>query len=151
MNISTAGFSETAQSLENYRRQEQSRWREAESFGLRSQLREELGDVWEECRGSNWDGHQAIPVSQESLRYTYQLLEVLPLDLPSPSLSAEPCGELTLEWYASARRLLSVSVSADGELHFAALLGPNRIYGTEVFQGQLPRTLVKLVQEVGRR
>jgi hypothetical protein len=151
MSTNTAGFSPTAQFIDSYRHREQFRWRETDSFGVDHFLLEDLYDVWEECRVRNWDGHQAVPVSRDSLRHTYQLLEVLPSGLPTPSLCAEPCGEVTLEWYASPRRLLSVSVSADGELHYAALLGRKRQYGTEVFQGEFPATLAQIVREVFRQ
>jgi hypothetical protein len=113
-------------------------------------LFDELGAVWEECRRPNWDGYGAQPVSQDTLRNAYVLIESLPLGCPGPSIGAEPDGELTLEWHCSPRRTLSVSVTPYGELHFAALLGPNRFYGTEAYFGEIPDRILNLISQVYR-
>ena len=89
-----------------------------------------------------------MPVTQETLRNAYILLESLPLGFPAPSISAEPDGNLTLEWHRSARRTLSVSVTADGYLHYAALLGASRVYGTEAFFDEIPDAIRDLVYRV---
>jgi hypothetical protein len=44
---------------------------------------------------------------------------------------------------------LSVSVSPDGELHYAALLGLSKAYGTEPFFGEAPRPILDLIFRVG--
>jgi hypothetical protein len=111
-------------------------------------VREELGAVWEECRHPGWDGFGAAAVSQDSLQNTYILLESLPLGFPLPSISAEPDGQLTLEWYRSPGQTFSVGVDPDGYLHYAGLLGPNRRYGTEAFFGELPEVIQRCIQEV---
>jgi|GEM_PF-385555 uncharacterized protein (TIGR04255 family) len=113
-------------------------------------LFDELATVWEECRHPNWDGYGAQPVSQDTLRHAYVLIESLPLGCPAPSIGAEPEGELTLEWYRSPRRALSVSVTPYGELYFAALLGPNRFYGTEAHFGEIPERILDLISQVYR-
>ena len=109
---------------------------------------DELGGVWNECNTPNWDGFGAIAVSQETLRNAYCVLESLPAGFPPPSIGAEPDGAITLEWHCSARRTLSVSVDDSGDLHYAALLGPNRQFGTEVFDGELPEKLQAIISEV---
>jgi len=48
----------------------------------------------------------------------------------------------------SRRRTLSVSVSPEGELHDAALIGPNRAFGTETFFDEVPVTIVDLIRRV---
>jgi hypothetical protein len=52
------------------------------------------------------------------------------------------------EWHRSRRRTLSVSVSPEGELHDAALIGPNRAFGTETFFDEVPVTIVDLIRRV---
>ncbi|MBI1902176.1 MAG: hypothetical protein HYS13_13835 [Planctomycetia bacterium] len=76
------------------------------------------------------------------------LTEALPLGFPAPSIGAEPDGDLTLEWHCSPRRTLSVSVSPEGDLDYAGLFGPNRTYGTEVFYGEVPETILRLIRRV---
>lgn len=110
--------------------------------------RDELITLWQACRHSDWDGFGAEPVTEDVLRNAYLFLESLPRGLPDPSLGAEPDGQLTLEWHKSACRTFSVSVSPDGELHYAALIGPNKSYGTEVFFGEAPAAIIELVRRV---
>lgn len=148
MSMTTAGFSDAARSVDDYRRQEVSWLRNSEAFGLNSRLYEELAEVWGDCQQENWDGHSALPVSRETLRNAYELLEMLPSDLPTPSISAEADGLLTLEWYCSPTRLLSVSISPENELHYAALFGLNRTYGTEIVFGQWPSTILEMIKKV---
>jgi len=110
--------------------------------------REELGAVWSECQTANWDGFGAVPVSPDALRSVDLFLASLPLDMPAPAIGAEPDGQLTLEWRRSARHTLSISVSHDRYLHYAALLGPNRKYGTVAFFGEVPTDILQLIEEV---
>lgn len=116
------------------------------SFGMGGRhVFNELFAVAEECKIPNWDGQGAAPVSGESFYLAYRFLEALPLGTPVPSVGAEPDGHLTLEWYRSPRRTLSISVSPEGDLHYAALLGSSKTYGTEPFFGDMPRVLLDLI------
>lgn len=114
----------------------------------RKGLFDELFETFEECREPNWDGYGAQPVSDETYRLAYEFLTALPLDTPAPSVGAEPDGHLTVEWYRSPERTLSVSISADGDLHFAALLGLTKAYGTEPFVGEVPKIISDLTHRV---
>lgn len=117
-------------------------------FLQKSSAFDELAEVWEECRHANWDGYGALPVSQDALRNAYVLLETLPLGFPGPSISADPNGCLSVEWYRNSRRVLSMAVTPDGLLHYAAILGPNKTCGTEIFFGDLPVAIVELIRRV---
>jgi hypothetical protein len=111
---------------------------------------EELLETFEECRQPNWDGYGAQSVREETYDLAYQFLTALPLSTPVPSIGAEPDGHLTVEWYRSPERTLSVSISPDGDLHYAALLGAERICGTETFRAKMPqvlRDLIALIEE----
>lgn len=144
----TSGLSETARLLENATSNVRNRLRDSVMLGLDSTVFDELADVWDACREPDWDGHNALPVSQDTLRNTYSLLEALPPGFPTPSVGAEPDGQLTLEWHRSPRRTLSVSVSPEGDLHYAALFGPARQYGTEAFFSEVPETILNLIRRV---
>jgi hypothetical protein len=108
----------------------------------------ELYSVAEECKNANWDGHGAAPISSETYSFAYRLVENLPSDTLSFTVGAEPDGHVTLEWYRSPRRTLSVSVSPEGELHYAALLGRRTRNGTELFLGEVPEVILNLISEV---
>lgn len=136
----TAGF--VAKQVERWRHQLQ----DSHTFGQQTKGSiNEFYRVFEDCRGANWDGYGAVPVSQEAFRHAYRFLEALPLGTPAPSVGAEPDGHITFEWYQSPRRTLSVSISPEGELHYAALLGLKKAYGTEPFFGEAPKDIVDLI------
>ena len=95
---------------------------------------EELLKTFEECREPNWDGYGAQSVREETYDLAHQFLAALPLSTLLPSIGAEPDGQITVEWYRSPQRTLSVSISPDEELHYAALLGT----GANLRDGNVP-------------
>ena|SRR5437870_591447 len=109
---------------------------------------DELSRLAHECANPNWDGYGAAPVARETYLQARAFLDVLPLTTPVPSVGAEPDGHITLEWYSSPRHLLSISVSPEGDLHYAALIGPAKAYGTEPFHGDVPHSLLDLIRRV---
>jgi hypothetical protein len=122
---------------------------ESRVLGLRGKgAFDDLNQVYADCLEPNWDGYGATPVSEATYWLAYQFLEALPLGAPLPSFGAEPDGHLTMEWHRSPRWTLSISVSPEGELHYAALLGTRKTYGTEPFFGDAPRTIMDLIQQV---
>lgn len=146
--LMTRGFSQAAQYVERETLQGRRKLNESNVFGIESTIRDDLGLVWDECRRPDWDGFGAWPVSQETLHNAYTFLESLPLGCPPPSVGAEPDGHLTLEWHHGPRRTLSVSVTPEGDLHYAALFGPNRVFGTEVFFGEAPSAIMHLIRRI---
>jgi hypothetical protein len=109
---------------------------------------DELLKTFEECREPNWDGYGAQSVREETYDLAHQFLTVLPLSTPVPSIGAEPDGHITVEWYRSPQRTLSVSISPDGDLHYAALLGSTKTCGTEPFTGEIPKIIFDLIRRV---
>ena len=139
----TAGF--VAEQIQKWRRQLQS------SYALGQQAKgsfHELYQVFEECRQANWDGFGAVPASVRVFQLAYEFLEALPLGTAAPSIGAEPDGHITLDWYHSPRHTLSISVSPEGELHYAALIGASKAYGTEPFFGEVPKEIMDLIRRV---
>jgi len=108
----------------------------------------DLVSVRQECGTSDWDGYGAQPVKNDTVWIAYLVLESLPPGLPEPRIGAEPDGEVTLEWHKTSRRTLSVSVSPDGLLHYSALIGPNKQFGTEVFSREMPQNILALIRRV---
>jgi hypothetical protein len=109
---------------------------------------EELLKTFEGCRNPNWDGYGAQAVREETYHVAHQFLTSLPSGTPAPSIGAEPDGQITAEWYRSPQRTLSVSVSPEGDLHYAALLGAERICGTETFRTRMPQVLADLIKRI---
>jgi hypothetical protein len=109
---------------------------------------EGLASIQAQCSRPNWDGFGAEPVRQETIWAAYRFLEALPYGLPVPTVGAEPDGQITLEWHRSPRRTVSISVASDDNLHYSALFGPNKQYGTEVFFGEAPKAILDLIHRV---
>ena len=109
----------------------------------------ELRAVREECSAANWDGYDAFPVTEKTFAQSCRFVEALPPDSPMPDVGAEPDGAITLEWHHDPQRTLSISVHEDGGLHYAALIGPARHWGTEPFTGAVSSRILDLIHEVG--
>ncbi len=112
---------------------------------------DELSGVAKHCSVANWDGYGAVPVAEQTYEQARSFLDALPSGTPVPSVGVEPDGHLTLEWYRSPRRLLSVSVTPEGDLHYAALIGPAKAYGTEPFLGEAPQPIPDLIRRIAAR
>lgn len=147
--LPTRASSETARYLAAEFGEGRRRLRSSNSLGLGMAVAtEELAQIAQECSSANWDGYGAAPVSEETFNQALAFLESLPLGTPAPSIGAEPDGHLTLEWYRSSGLTLSVSVSPDGDLHYAALVGPAKAYGTEPYLGEVPQVILDLIHRV---
>ncbi len=145
----TRGASETSRYVAIQTEKGRHRLSESNSLGLAAKgVFEDLFMVARECSTANWDGYGAEAVTQDALSRASSFLEALPLGTPAPSAGAEPDGHLTLEWYRSPRRTLSVSVSPEGDLHYAALIGTSKHYGTEPFYGEVPKAIAELIHRV---
>jgi hypothetical protein len=145
----TRGESDAAHFVAEQARQGWNQAKGSHSLGLGiGNVFEELYDVAASAALPNWDGYGGLPVTQESYLRAYCFLDSLPLGMPLPSIGVDPDGQLTFEWYRNPRRTLSVSVSAEGDLHYAALVGRKKEFGTEVFIGEFPERFITLVGQV---
>jgi len=95
----------------------------------RELLATELAKLGELCREDNWDGFNAAPVSELTLRKAQAFIEGLPDSMPRPSLGAEPDGYVTFEWHRDATHTLAVSVGSSQSIYYAWICGYSRIYG----------------------
>jgi hypothetical protein len=145
----TTGFSDAARTVSQAMEIQSRGLRCSEIFGLDSQLREELADIWGECQESNWDGHNGLPVSRDTLREVYRLLEEIPKYITAPSLSAHPDGAIAMEWYQSKNRQIDLSV-VDGEIHYAAKFGANRHHGSFAIIDGWPKSLLSLIVKISK-
>jgi hypothetical protein len=109
---------------------------------------DELFQIWQDSCTPNWDGNGALGV--ESLTYIHarDFLDSLPLSCPLPSIGVEPDGHLTFEWYRHTRWILSVSISPERTVYYAALFGNNEHKGVEKFFDQIPQMILGLIEQV---
>ena len=107
-----------------------------------------LEEIFQRYQLPNWNGEGADAISPETHEVARRMLESLPSDMPLPSISAEPDGQLNFEWYQAPRRLLSASISSSGTLYWAALIGSEDPRGSCQFADQFPQTLLYWIGQV---
>jgi len=115
-----------------------------------SELKRWIEEIAHECSVPGWDGYGANAVTAASVGDALSLAEAIDSSLLVPEVGAEPDGAMTFEWHRSARLTLSVSVPGSGALQYAALMGTERICGTEAFQGRLPAVLRDLIMRIAQ-
>jgi len=108
----------------------------------------ELATIAKECAFRGWDGFDADPIRAETVLAVSRFLESLPPGIPAPDVAAEPDGDITLEWHRSPWRTLSISVSRNNMLHYSALIGSSKHFGTEVLSDQVPKNLLNIIRHV---
>lgn len=96
----------------------------------------------------NWDGEGAVPVEWTAVQYAKMFARSLPPEVPTPEVTADRDGDLSLEWDYGPHRVLSVSVRRDGVLHYAGSFGANRSHGSEVLLSGLPASIVQNIRRV---
>ena len=111
-------------------------------------LLNQLGKVFSECSSEGWDGYGAAPVSIETFGYAFLLIESLPPGFPTPEIGADPDGHLNFEWYRDPRHLVSVSISPEGMLYYAALIGEDKKHDSVAFTGEIPKKICDIIHEV---
>ena len=149
---SFSGWSPTATALKKRVAEERRSLDQTVTFGAkREAILTELIEVFADVGNEGWDGYQAVPVAPETYMNACNVAESLPAGIPVPTVGAEPDGQLTFEWYSNPRRLLSVSVTPEGDLHYAALIGGSKAYGTEPFFGTMPHRILELARRVTSR
>ncbi len=147
--LGTSGYSESAEFVRCKKMESMYELQKPEFyFSVFKQVLPELEDIAAETRQIGWDGYDAQAVQGGTITYAYAFLESIPNMIPPPSIGAEPDGQLTFEWHKSSRRTLSISISPTGELHYAALFGSNKTYGTEIFYDEMPKNILELIDRV---
>ncbi|MCC7415601.1 MAG: hypothetical protein IT176_00560 [Acidobacteria bacterium] len=92
---------------------------------------DELDAVREEARFAGWNGYGAKALQTEAYQNAKLFLEALPTTAPSPEVSADPDGEVALDWVFGERKALTVSIGAAGRCTFAWMRGARTYRGTD--------------------
>ncbi|HOW51814.1 MAG TPA: hypothetical protein PLV42_07205 [bacterium] len=111
-------------------------------------LKNELTEIERDCFLPNWDGYGAQPVGRETIEQAWKFLKAIPPQLPRPSIGVESDGHITFEWYRSPRYVISISVSSDGRIYFASLMGNKTQRGRDIFFGELPGHIKQIILDV---
>lgn len=104
---------------------------------------ESLIEVYKECSEENWDGYGANPVSKSSISEALKFIDLIPSSFPMPQITAEPSGEIGLEWYKDKRLMFALSFSGKNMISYAGIFGINKIHGTEYFGDSIPSIIIE--------
>ena len=132
----SAGISPEAEFLNSQFHGVAEHFRNAET--LHGQSTRELQDAFLDAREGNWDGYDALAVSDKAFLRAQRFLRAVLPRFPVPSSGATPSGSLSLEWFVSPKRRFLVSIGEEDQIAFAGLFGSNPIHGTTVFGDDLP-------------
>ena len=111
---------------------------------------QQLDEIFEEYSSEGWDGERAKPISGEVLQCAKTFLKSFPLGIEAPEVGAEPDGAITLEWYRSPNRVISVSINPGDWLYYAAIIGATRRHGMDFALFDVSDDLLGLILEVTR-
>ena len=89
-------------------------------------------------KGSEIEG---VLVNVEPFGHMFDLLRVLPGDIPLPEIVVESDREIGLDWTEGSRRVLSLTIDETPFIGFAALIGHESTHGRTLFAGSLPKIL----------
>ncbi|MCE5340284.1 MAG: hypothetical protein LLF92_04045 [Planctomycetaceae bacterium] len=120
------------------------------ALGIPARVFQQLGNVFEECSSDGWDGEQAKPISGEVVRYAERFLNSLPFGMEAPEVGAEPDGAITLEWYRSPSKVVSISIDDSGWLYFAAIIGNRKRHGADFALLGISDDLLGLISQVAK-
>jgi hypothetical protein len=102
---------------------------------------EQFAEAVREASKPGWDGYGALPVDSRSCDLASLVLSSLPAGAPLPDTAVTPDGWVSFEWYGGARRVISVVVAPDAQLHYSVLSGTATHYGSEPNVGELSHNL----------
>ena len=118
---------------------------DSRAIGVQSLL-DDLHLLAQECRVEDWNGYGAKPLSPRSLAPAEVFIRCLGMNSRNASLGATAKGWVTLQWGPGPKWTLSIAITDDGWIHWAALFGSVREHGTTPFMGAIPRNISELIQ-----
>ena len=107
----------------------------------------ELAALEEECGAPGWDGYGAEAINAGAIAAARKFIEALPARTPTPQIGADPDGAVTMEWYKAKNRTVSISMGLDNVVHYAAVVGSMRRFGTEILMDNVPANILDLIHE----
>jgi hypothetical protein len=137
-----SGVSATSYGLEMCAQQIRNHTEDVVIFGWKTLLRHDLMTVYQTCSEEGWNGYDAMPIREQTVRAGQALLELLPDNLMPPEVIPEPTGKISFEWRNAAGAILVIAIDAHS-IAFAELIGSKKRYGEAKFIAVLPDDMKK--------
>lgn len=110
----------------------------------------QLDEVRSEASCPGWDGYGALPLDPLACVHARLFLNTLPTTAPIPEVSADPDGEVALDWDFGERKALTVSIGPTGRCTFAWMNGQSTIRGTEWMDDEIPASVAFALSQLAR-
>lgn len=107
-----------------------------------------LAELMQECSRHGWDGYEAPGISFLTASNALEFIRTIPFGVPLPEISATSAGEITFEWAQGARRIVTVAIGENGEVHYAALNGLRKTFGSYPMNSTFDPVLSDLIETV---
>lgn len=109
----------------------------------------EIYSIYNEHLEPDWDGYDAIPISEKTIDKALNLARLLPAGIPLPEVIPEPTGEIAFEWYRDKTHVFIISVGESNIVSYAGLFGKQiQAHGTEYIDNHIPRTLLNHISRL---
>jgi len=110
----------------------------------------ELNEIRREAAHPGWDGHGARPVNFDAYLHARRFLEALPTTTPPPDVTADPDGEISLDWVFGPRKALTLSIGPNGRCSYAWIRGKRTSRGTEWLDDEVPTNILSALAQLVR-
>ena len=110
-----------------------------EIINLLGELKREVDELLESAGYENWDGDDALPVTQDLVDIAHEVIDKLPFEsILKPDIEATPHGEIDFDWVIDRNTMLTISVGPGGVIAFAGTCTEGNIRGQKEWAGKLP-------------
>jgi hypothetical protein len=141
------GFSLESQTIETALDEVSEHNRESVSLS-RSEIIDELIEIYNECSEGDWDGYGALALEKDSIFGAVKFITLLPSSMPMPEISAEPSGVVGLEWHKDKNLVFVVTLINENILSYAGIFGLNKTHGIEYFGESIPHILIEHIRRL---
>lgn len=118
-------------------------------FGDKSAVISQLWQLHDECSEPDWDGNDAMPLSEVAVATAIEFIKAIPTGMPLPEVAPEPEGAISLDWIASRTRRLTVSVKNSTRLAYAWMDGTDRGHAVARFDGgEIPARILQDISSI---
>jgi hypothetical protein len=77
-----------------------------------------------------------------------KFIEQLSVSFPKPEISIESDGEIAFDWITKSNGYLSVSIGANGQINYAAIVGSNKYHGKINFDENIPEEISNIISKM---
>lgn len=126
------------------------------AVAVADRIRELTGEIaaWKrEAAEADWNGERAHPLCANSAEIAERLgAMVIRERLPMPEVGVTPMGHMILDWYPQSSWCFTVSVSADGRLHYSGLFDGEEMRGmVPALRDEIPSAILAGIERASER